>query len=73
MRTIVTSALQRHYSQTELIFWITLVFVHFTSTVNIATSLSWLIALVGTMSFRTPTGRPPTNDTEDTLPNAYLA
>jgi len=26
MRTIVTAALQRQYSQTELIFWITLVF-----------------------------------------------
>jgi hypothetical protein len=25
MRTIVTAALQRQYSQTELIFWITLV------------------------------------------------
>jgi hypothetical protein len=27
MRTIVTAALQRQYSQTELIFWIALVFV----------------------------------------------
>jgi hypothetical protein len=27
MRTIVTAALQRQYSQMELIFWITLVFV----------------------------------------------
>ena len=27
MRTIVTVALQRQYSQTELIFWITLVLV----------------------------------------------
>jgi len=26
MRTIVTAALQRQYSQTELIFWITLVY-----------------------------------------------
>jgi len=26
MRTIVTAALQQQYSQTELIFWITLVF-----------------------------------------------
>jgi len=26
MRTVVTAALQRQYSQTELIFWITLVF-----------------------------------------------
>jgi len=28
MRTIVTAALQRQYSQTELIFWITLVFIN---------------------------------------------
>jgi len=27
MRTIVTAALQRQYLQTELIFWITLVYV----------------------------------------------
>jgi len=29
MRTIVTAALQRQYSQTELIFWITLVYTHY--------------------------------------------
>jgi len=31
------------------------------------------IAPVVTMSFPTPTGRPPTNDTVETLPNAYRA
>jgi len=28
MHTIVTAALQRQYSQTELIFWITLVYIY---------------------------------------------
>jgi len=30
--TIVTTALQQHYSQTELIFWITLVYETFNTT-----------------------------------------
>jgi len=41
--------------------------------VNIATSISQHIAPVVTMSIPMPTGRPPTNDTEETLLNPYLA
>ena len=39
---------------------------------NIATSLSQHIALVVMMLIPMPTGRPPTNYTDETLPNAYL-
>ena len=40
---------------------------------NICTSISRHVAPVVTMSIPTPTGRPPTNDTEETLLNPYLA
>jgi len=32
MRTIVTASLQQQYSQTELIFWITLIYATFNTT-----------------------------------------
>jgi len=39
MRTIVTAALQRQYSQRELIFWITYVFLHKFTTLNLSCAI----------------------------------